>query len=82
MRGDDLDDLLVLGEARLQMRRRGEMPGPTLPFRERLVRDVADQVLEEPVLAVLGRPRVGLHAEHLLANERREEGVELHLGQA
>ena len=40
-------------------------------LRERLVGDVPDEILEESVLAVLGRARIGLDAEHLLADERR-----------
>ena len=53
-----------------------------LALRERLVGDVPDEVLQEAVLAVLGRARVGLHAEHLLAHERREQRLELGLGEA
>ena len=37
----------------------------------------AEQVLKEAVLAALGRPGVGLDAEHLLADERDEQGLEL-----
>ena len=81
MRGDHLDDLvLVGGERGAQVRGRGEVPGPALALRERLVGDVADEVLEEAVLAVLGRARVGLHAEHLLADERCEQRLDLGLG--
>ena len=46
-----------------------EVRGSALSLRERLVGDVADEVLQEAVLAVLGRARVGLHDEHLLAHE-------------
>ena len=78
MRGDHLDHLvLVAGERRAQVLGRGEVPRPALALRERLVGDVADEVLEEAVLAVLGRARVGLDAEHLLAHERREQRLEL-----
>ena len=62
------------------MRGGGEVPGTALPLRERLVGDVADEVLEEAVLAVLGRARVGLDAEHLLAHERREQRLDLDVG--
>ena len=72
VRRDDLDDLvLVLRERSAQVRGGREVPRAALPLRERLVGDVAHEVLEEAVLAVLGRARVGLHAEHLLADERR-----------
>ena len=47
--------------------------------RERLVRDSPDEVLEEAVLAVLGRARVGLEREHLLPHERREQRLQLAL---
>ena len=49
------------------------MAGPALPPRQRLVGDPADQVLEEPVLAALGRARVGLDREQLLADQPAEE---------
>ena len=58
----------------------GEVAGAALLPRERLVGDVPDQVLEEAVLAVLGRTGVGLQGEHLLADERSEQRVELVLG--
>ena len=66
---DHLDDLFLLRERRLEMRRRREMPSPALPLRQRLVGDVADEILEEAVLPVLGRAWVGLDAEHLLPDE-------------
>ena len=36
---------------------------------KRVVGDATHQVLEEPVLAVFGRTRVGLEAQNLLAHE-------------
>ena len=57
------------------------MPRLALALRERLVGDVADEVLQEAVLAVLGRARVGLDAEHLLAHQRGEQRLELGLGE-
>ena len=57
-----------------------QMPGTALSLRERLVGDVADEVLEEAVLAVLGRARVGLHTEHLLAREGDEHRLEVGVG--
>ena len=56
------------------------MAAATLLLRERLIGDVTHEVLEEAVLAVLRRRRVGLHAEDLLARKRAEERVELGLG--
>ena len=56
------------------------MPGATLSLRERLVGDVAHEVLEEAVLAVLGRAGVGLHAEHLLPREGSEQRLDLGIG--
>src|SRR5436305_14843159 len=47
---------------------------------ERLVGDVTHEVLEESVLTVLGRARIGLDSEHLLAQERVEQRLELTLG--
>ena len=44
-----------------------EVLGLALPLRERLVGDVLDDVLQERVLAALGRARVGLDREDLLA---------------
>ena len=65
-----LDHLvLVGGECPAQVLRRREMLRPALALRQRLVGDVADEVLEEAVLAVLGRARIRLDAEHLLAHE-------------
>ena len=81
MRGDDLDDLL-LDQRLLEERGGGEVPRLAVGLRERLVGDLAQQVLEEAVLAVLGRARVGLDAEDLLAGERGEDRLELGLGAA
>ena len=53
-----------------------------LPLRQRLVRDTPKQVLEEGVLTALGRPRVGLHREDLLAHQTDHERVELVLAEA
>ena len=70
VRCDHLDHLLfLLREGCAQVGGGCEVSGTTLSFRERLVGDVADEVLEEPVLAVLGRAGIGLHAEHLLSYE-------------
>src|SRR4051794_18078232 len=53
VRRQHLDDLVLVDEGRLQIRGRGEMSRMPLALRERLVRDVANEVLEEAVLAVL-----------------------------
>jgi hypothetical protein len=58
----------------------GQMPCLALAFRQRLVGDVADEVLQEAVLAVLGRPRIGLHPEHLLAHQPQQQRLQLRLG--
>src|SRR5579862_9958784 len=50
-------------------------------FRERLVRDLLEQILEERVMAALGRARVRLDGQDLLAHERGEERLELRLAQ-
>ena len=53
------------------------MLGLALGLREHLVRDRLDDVLQEGVLAPFGRPRIGLHRDDLLAQERGEERFEL-----
>jgi hypothetical protein len=53
------------------------VPALAFPLGERLVGDVADQVLEEPVLPALGRARVGLHAQHLLTHQPGQQRLEL-----
>src|SRR5579859_6920285 len=52
------------------------MAGPPLPSREGLIGDVADEVLQEAVLAVLGRARVGLKRDDFLANQGVEQRIE------
>ena len=61
-------------QSRAQVRGGSQVPGAALALRQRLVRDVPHEVLEESVLAVLGRTRVGLDAEHLLAYEDASSG--------
>ena len=78
VRGDDLGDLLLAQPLR-QEAGRGQVAGLAVAVRERLVGDVPDEVLEEAVLPVLGRARIGLDAQHLLADERREQRLELGL---
>ena len=63
--------------------RRGKVPRSrqmllaAVALRERVVGDLADQVLQEAVLAVLGRTRIGLQPEQLLAHEPGEHRFEL-----
>src|SRR5439155_14762879 len=75
---------LLLGRAPrlLEVTCGGEMARLALPLRQRLVRDTPKQVLEEGVLTALGRPRVGLHREDLLAHQTDHERVELVLAEA
>ena len=80
VRGEDLDDLVLFGKGGFEMLRRREVAGAALLPRERLVGDVANEVLEEPVMAVLGRARIRLDGEDLLADQRLEERLELVLG--
>ena len=81
VRRDDLDDfVLVLRKCSTQVSGGGEVPGATLLLRERLVGDMPNEVLQEAVLAVLGRAGVGLHTEHLLACEGDEHRLEVDLG--
>ena len=54
----------------------GEVLRLAVAARQRLVRDALDERLDEPVLAALGRARVGVQHEHLLARERREHRLE------
>ena len=68
VRGDDLDDLVLLGaEGVREELRRGEVLRLALAARERFVCDALDDVLQERVLAALGRQRIGLDGEDLLA---------------
>jgi hypothetical protein len=70
VRGDDLDDLVLLrapdGGEVLRGRQMFLLP---LALRDRLVGDVPDDVLQKRILTPLGRARVGLDREHLLAEE-------------
>jgi len=68
MRRDDLDDLLV-AQPLAEEAGRSQVAGLSVAARERLVGDVADEILKEAVLPVLGRARIGLDAEHLLAHQ-------------
>ena len=52
------------------------MPLAPVALGERPVGDMAHEVLQKAVLPVLRRARVGLDAEHLLADERLEQRPE------
>ena len=80
VRGDDLDHLL-LGGALLEEGGGSEVSRLPVGLGEGVVGDLAQQVLEEPVLPMLGRARIRLDAEDLLAGERREDRLELGRGQ-
>ena len=78
VRGDHLDDLVLLGPPRRREEAgRGEVLRLALGLREHLVRDLLDDVLQEGVLAALGRARIGLHRDDLLAQQRGEQRLEL-----
>ena len=76
VRGHHLRCLRLLAEA-LEPRRSRQMPGLPLGSRERLVGDLPEQVLQEAVLAALGRARVGFQAENLLSRKASEKRLEL-----
>ena len=70
---DDLDHFLFSpAPARLEEAGRGQVPHLAVAARERLVRDVADEVLQEAVLAALRRTRIQLEEHDLLADEAVE----------
>ena len=46
-----------------------QVPRAAVPARERAVRDLLDQRLDEPILAALRRARIGLDLEQLAANQ-------------
>ena len=78
---DHLRDL-VLRERPGQLIGGGEVAALAVAPREGLVGDPAHEVLQEAVLAVLGRARIGLDREHLLAHEDGEKRLEPRLVQS
>ena len=77
MRGDDLDDLLVLGSpSSLQVGRHGEVLVLALALGEGLVGDGPHKVLQEAELPAVGRPWVGLERDDLLSHEGPQQLVE------
>src|SRR5262249_22752033 len=83
VRRHDLGDL-VLGRPPvvLDELHRREMTCLAFGLRESLVGDYAQEILQEPVLTSLGRAWIGLQAEDLLPNERREHALGLLPGHA
>lgn len=78
MRGDDFCDLL-LGESRSEHGRGGQVLRTAVPFRHRVVGNLADQILEEAVLAPFRRARIRLRSEQLLAHETGQERSQIRL---
>jgi hypothetical protein len=78
VRRDDLDHLMPGGPERLlEVGGRGQVARLPLPLGERLVGNALEQVLEEAVLAALGRTRIGLQRQHLLAHEAADSRFSL-----
>jgi hypothetical protein len=77
VRRDHLDDLVDVERAR-QVRRRREVADAPVAACERFVGDVPDEVLQEDVLAVLGRARISLQPQHLFAHQRRKQRLDVH----
>ena len=59
---------LVIAEG-FVVARRGEVPRPAVAARQDAVRDLADERLDEVVLAALRRPRVDLEMEQLTPDQ-------------
>ena len=73
--GDHGDDLFpVTGEDRPQVGGDGEVARLAITSRQRLVGDLAEQILGEAVTAPLGRQRVGRDLEHLAADQLAQRG--------
>src|SRR5262249_26451662 len=80
VRRDHLDDL-VLAQRALQVGGGSEVSRPSVCLREGLVGDAPEEILEEAVLPVLGRARVGLDTEDFLPGQGREQWIEVGFGQ-
>ena len=81
MGGENLGDLLLLsGERGLEMLGGCEVARFALPLGQRLVRDVADEVLQKAVLTALRRTRVRLDAQNLLSHEACQQRLDLAIG--
>ena len=75
VRGEGAGQLVVA--ERLEVAGGRKVPGPPLALGQRAVGDLADQRLDEAVLAALGRARVGLDLEELAPDEGPEPRLEL-----
>ena len=65
--GQRTGDALVV--ERLEVARGGDVHPPPIALGEGPVGDLADEALDEPVLALFGRARIRLEREHLAADE-------------
>ena len=77
---EHLGHLVELGEGALEVLGGSQVAGLALPLRECLVGNMTDEVLQEPVLTALGRARIRLHAQHLLAHQPGQQRLELLYG--
>ena len=66
----------LLAVERLEVPRGGEVARPAILLREGLVGDLADQPLDEDILAALRRSRVVLECQDLAPNEASKPGLE------
>ena len=81
VRSYDLDDLVFFAApGRRQESSSGEVLRFPVLLRDRVVRDTPDDVLEERVLPAFRRPRISLDRQHLFAQERFEQRLQLALG--
>ena len=60
----------------------GEVAALAIGLGERVVRNLADQGLDEGVLAALGAAGIGLQGQQLAADERPQPWLEIRLGDA
>ena len=74
VRRQDAGDLVV-AEA-LEVARGGEVPGSAVAARERSVRDLADEPMDEAVLPALRGARVDVELEELASNEVAQPRLE------
>ena len=81
MGGEHLGHLVELGEGALQVLGGGQMAGLALALGQRLVGDVADEVLQEAVLAALRGAGVRLQGQDFLAYQDGEKRFEFGFGQ-
>src|SRR5215831_11974379 len=80
VRRDDLDEL-VLTRCAFEVCSGREMLFLAVCPCKRLVGNAPEEILEEPVLAVLGGSWISLNAEDLLPYERRQNGLQVQLGE-